>query len=257
MYFWGLFFLKDYGIYKYSALTIILFCKQTSEVRYQLILKASFTSALVDCPLCFVQATYCPKWRRRWAHQRGLCLTWASSATAATGRKCYSDICITFKAKRSPSKVSENTELRCRFHVYWSSTKTHQLEMKPSVRIGKTFTTLAHVKINFSNVQYTHIIYKNIINCCNILLMHRDQSGNCCQSGGHCEHPAVSSDAEVLEGKTLGVEATGTFILLILYIYIILLFFFLLKFIVSLILFWKNIHNKRSCCRILTSKWTY
>lgn len=39
--------------------------------------------------------------------------------------------------------------------------------------------------------------------------MHRDQSGNCCQSGGHREHTAVSADAEVLEGKALGVEAAG------------------------------------------------
>lgn len=40
-------------------------------------------------------------------------------------------------------------------------------------------------------------------------LVRRDQSGNCCQSSGHCEHPAVSADAEVLEGEALGVEATG------------------------------------------------
>lgn len=39
--------------------------------------------------------------------------------------------------------------------------------------------------------------------------MHRDQPGNGCQPGGHCEHPAVSADAQVLEGEALGVEATG------------------------------------------------
>lgn len=45
--------------------------------------------------------------------------------------------------------------------------------------------------------------------CFNICVLHRDQSGNCCQPGGHCEHPAVSSDAEVLEGKALSTEASG------------------------------------------------
>lgn len=45
--------------------------------------------------------------------------------------------------------------------------------------------------------------------CFNIWVLHRDQSGNCCQPGGHCKHPAVSSDAEVLEGKALGTEASG------------------------------------------------
>lgn len=54
--------------------------------------------------------------------------------------------------------------------------------------------------------QSTHMHIQNIEIIC---FMHRDQSGNCCQSGGHCEHPAVSSDAEVLEGKALGFEATG------------------------------------------------
>lgn len=39
--------------------------------------------------------------------------------------------------------------------------------------------------------------------------MFRDQSGNCSESGGHCKHPAVSSDAEVLEGEALGAETTG------------------------------------------------
>lgn len=46
--------------------------------------------------------------------------------------------------------------------------------------------------------------------CCAFRLAHRDQPGNCCQSSGHCEHPAVSADAQVLEGEALGVEATGT-----------------------------------------------
>ncbi|XP_061613184.1 histone acetyltransferase KAT7 isoform X3 [Phyllopteryx taeniolatus] len=52
----------------------------------------------------FSKATCCPKWRRRWARQRGLCRTSASSATAATGRKCYSDTCTTSRERRSLSK---------------------------------------------------------------------------------------------------------------------------------------------------------
>lgn len=39
--------------------------------------------------------------------------------------------------------------------------------------------------------------------------MCRDQPGNCRQSSGHREHPAVSADAQVLERKTSCVEATG------------------------------------------------
>lgn len=41
-------------------------------------------------------------------------------------------------------------------------------------------------------------------------MMRRDQPGNGRQPGGHCEHPAVPADAQVLEGEALGVEATGT-----------------------------------------------
>lgn len=40
-------------------------------------------------------------------------------------------------------------------------------------------------------------------------LLHRDQSGNGREPGGHREHAAVAADAQVLEGKALGVEATG------------------------------------------------
>lgn len=43
--------------------------------------------------------------------------------------------------------------------------------------------------------------------------MCRDQSGNCCQSSGHREHPAVSADAQVLERKTFGFKATGEVLL--------------------------------------------
>lgn len=45
----------------------------------------------------------------------------------------------------------------------------------------------------------------------------RDQPGNGRQPGGHREHPAVSADAQVLEGEALGVEATGTLTILILF----------------------------------------
>lgn len=48
-----------------------------------------------------------------------------------------------------------------------------------------------------------------------ILIMHRDQPGNGSQPGGHREHPAVSADAQVLEGQALGVEATGTVVILL------------------------------------------
>lgn len=48
-----------------------------------------------------------------------------------------------------------------------------------------------------------------------ILMMRRDQPGDCGQPGGHCEHPAVSADAQVLEGEALGVEATGTVTILL------------------------------------------
>lgn len=40
-------------------------------------------------------------------------------------------------------------------------------------------------------------------------VMCRNQPGNCCQSSGHREHPAVSADAQILERKTSGVKATG------------------------------------------------
>ncbi len=55
----------------------------------------------------------------------------------------------------------------------------------------------------------THAYTKHMA-CRVFYSMHRDQSGNCCQSGGHREHPAVPADAEILEGKALGVETTGT-----------------------------------------------
>lgn len=41
-------------------------------------------------------------------------------------------------------------------------------------------------------------------------MMRRDQPGDGRQPGGHCQHPAVPADAQVLEGEALGVEATGT-----------------------------------------------
>lgn len=74
-------------------------------------------TALFDCPLCFIQATCCPKWRRRSAHQRDLCLTLASLVTAAIGRKCYCDTCTISKARRSPSKVNKNTQLKQTAHL--------------------------------------------------------------------------------------------------------------------------------------------
>lgn len=49
-----------------------------------------------------------------------------------------------------------------------------------------------------------------------MVMMRRDQPGNGGQPSGHREHPAVSADAQVLEGEALGVEATGTLTILLL-----------------------------------------
>lgn len=84
--------------------------------------------ALLLIVLFFVQVICCPKWRRRWAHQRDLCLIWVSSATAATGRKCYSDTCTTFKAKKSLSKVHENKILTA-IQKMWNLRMWFRLEM--------------------------------------------------------------------------------------------------------------------------------
>ena len=53
-----------------------------------------------------MQATCCQRLRRKLAPQNVPCLTWASSATVAIGRKCCCATSTTSRARRSPSKVS-------------------------------------------------------------------------------------------------------------------------------------------------------
>lgn len=69
---------------------------------------------------------------------------------------------------------------------------------------GETEYTMTHETIPPTEPKCTWILKTRVI-----CVICRDQSRNCCQSGGHREHPAVSTNAQVLERKTFGVKATG------------------------------------------------
>lgn len=74
---------------------------------------------------------------------------------------------------------------------------------------GKEISIKGEAEDNMTNETITsnpsaHESSKRVIS-----VMYRDQSGNCCQSSGHREHPAVSADAQVLERKTFSVKTAG------------------------------------------------
>lgn len=89
-------------------------CGKEGEIRFLVILLGALldsclmqkiTTSLLCKWLMSFQVTCCLKWKRRLARLSALSLTWASSVTEATGKKCSYATYTTSKAKKYPLKV--------------------------------------------------------------------------------------------------------------------------------------------------------